>query len=106
MVIERPLAKKVAREQKLSCLRVPQRKCEVADQSLERGFVPAIEAGKQDPGVAQLGRRDRGDSECRTKLVAIVQPDVGDQCEAVVGAVQRLPIERILGYSPIEPAPQ
>ena len=65
MIVQRSLAEEIARQQKLLRLRIPERESEIADQAIERAFIPALE---------RLASRIAASQSCR------VSPEVKPSC--------------------------
>ncbi len=98
MIVQRPLAQRIARENDPASRAIPDGKGEIADHAVEAAHIPAFEGRQQDRRVAQRasGRQaQRGD-----ELVAIVQTDIGHQDDVARQANKRLPVVDILGQQP------
>ena len=60
MIMERPLAERIAREQQSATRAIPHGERIVADDAVEKGFLPALESRKKDCCVAEARACDAG----------------------------------------------
>jgi hypothetical protein len=63
-----------------------------------------LKTGEQEVGIATGGNVGQRQAEGNGEFRAIVEPDVGDQRPATVGAMERLAIEAILRPSASGPS--
>jgi hypothetical protein len=106
MVMERAGAERIPGQKETVTELVPQRESEIADQAIAAILRPARIRRQQDVRIAQaagaLGRQvQRG-----AQLLAIVEPDIGNQDGMSIRRVERLSVVSVLGQQPGEPTPQ
>ena len=85
--------------------RIPKRESKIADQPINRVLTPALDAFEQNSRVAELPRICRGQVKRCCQLVAVIEPDIGDQREPAVMALQGLAVMHVLRQRAKELAP-
>ena len=103
MIMERPHPDRIARQDQPARRHVPEGEGIIAEQMGEAILTPFLPGGEQEGGVRHPGRFRPADAERAGQLVAIVEPDIGDQAPAAPTAGERLAVERIFGEAAEQP---
>ena len=96
MIEETALAHVIAPEKQRPRASVPDREREIAEQMRDAVLAPMPVGGEQHRAVRHVGQLRGGDAELVGKLLAIVEPKIGDRDQVGGGVAERLRIEQIL----------
>jgi hypothetical protein len=101
MIVERTLSDWVTCQQQFLLARIPQGKCVITVQAIQRCRAPAFYAGKKKIGVALVRATGVRHPQLLEQLLAIVEAKVGDQTPPVATSGEWLPIKPVFGKTPI-----
>ena len=88
------LAHVVARQRERLLARVPHGEGKIADQMVDAIGAPSFVRCKQQRAVRRVGKRRGADRQRLGKLLAIVEPQIGNECQP--GIMERLGVGYVL----------
>ena len=102
MIMERPVADRVAGQIEAAGGRIPQREGVITDQVDERFAFPPLPGAHQQGGVAHRRCLAGLQAKLRSEIFAIVEPQVGDEDKTAAAALLRPAIPDILRKTAVE----